>query len=113
MTRSSGTKAPSTMKSLVPVPRMPRTFQMSTTSTSAAGTNRNFCTRSPSGSGSHARAANHDACREPELKRWRPVTRYPPGAGTASAVGMDVLATTQRGVSVQISRATSGAMRAA
>ena len=66
--RSAGTKAPSTAKSWVPVPRMPRTFQVSSTSTSAAGTNRNFCTRSPL-SEIHARAANHDACRQPELKR--------------------------------------------
>jgi hypothetical protein len=57
--------------------------------------------------------ATQAACRQPVLKPWRPVTRYPPGTTTACAVAAGVLDTTARGVSIQMARATSRGMRAA
>ena len=56
--------------------------------------------------------ATQEACLQPVLKPWLPVTRYPPGTTTACAVGAGVLETTLRGVSIQIERATSRGMRA-
>jgi hypothetical protein len=57
-------------------------------------------------------AAIHDACLQPVLKGWRPVTRNPPGTARAFAVAPGEFDTTLRGVSIQISRATARAMRA-
>ncbi len=55
--------------------------------------------------------ASQAACRQPVLNPCLPVTRYPPGTTTALALGLGVLATTLRGVSIQIKRARSGGMR--
>ena len=57
-------------------------------------------------------AATHEACLQPVLKGWRPVTRKPPGTTTAFAVAPGVFETTLRGVSIQMARAASRDIRA-
>jgi hypothetical protein len=57
-------------------------------------------------------AASQEAWRQPVEKPWRPVTRYPPGTTTARALATGELATTLRGVSIQIARAAACGIRA-
>ena len=89
--RSAGTKAPSTTMSLLPVPIMPSTCQVSSTFTSSIGRAKKRRSAGdggvPDATPASAPTITHDACITPVPHPQRPVSRKPPFSAGAWPVG--------------------------